>query len=398
MTIPSWYATNANFFGGAFFMEQSKFLVENKIADIKVLYGEKKSTPLLKFALTFLKVILLNNLKVELDIIITPPEGIAFIIPNNRRVPDFLLLKLERKMFLLGYDHFTKKYWTPDLVHCQSGMDAAIFANLINSKFNIPFVITEQQVFVFHYYSKQRAKLVLDGFKRASKIGAGSFGERTQILINQPDCNPGIIWNLVREDQFEIDLSKRDSKFTIVTLLNSLPVKGYKTFLDAMKLLSSLIKDFNFIMIGRGGDQIGPNAKDSTFVEYAKQIGVYELGEFLPVVPREKIRDVFNRAHVFVAPTIFEPFGIAVREAMMCGLPIVSTANGGVEDSISEETGFIVPVKDPRAMAEAIFEVSDNLEKYNPQTIREYAIRQCGCATYLSVMAEFYNVKSDTPY
>jgi glycosyltransferase involved in cell wall biosynthesis len=393
LALPSWYATKSNFFGGAFFMEQSNFLAENKVADIKVLYGEKKSTPLLKFVFTFLNVLLFNRLKVEPDFIITPPVGIAFIIPNNRRVPDFLLLKLEKRMFMLGYDQFTKKYWTPDVVHCQSGMDSSIFANIFNKKFKIPFVITEQQVFVFHYYSRLRAKLILDAFKNASKIGAGSFGERTQILINQPDCNPCIIWNLVREDKFDIDLSKRDSKFTVITLLNSLPIKGYNTFLEAMKELSTFGLDFSFIMIGRGGNQIGPNAKDSTFVEYAKQIGVYELGEFLPVVPREKIRDVFNRAHVFVAPTIFEPFGIAVREAMMCGLPIVSTANGGVEDSISEETGVLVPVKDPKAMAEAILEVSENLEKYNPRTIREYAVRQCGSAAYLNAMAKFYNVK-----
>ena len=373
-------------------MEQSKFLVENKVADIKVLYGEKKSTPLLKFALTLFKALILSKLKIENDFIVTPPEGIAFIIPNNRRVPDYLLLALEKKMYLLGFKLFKNKYGQPDLIHCQSGMDAAIFANLINSKFNIPFVITEQQVFVFHYYSKQRAKLVLDGFKRASKIGAGSFGERTQILINQPDCNPGIIWNLVREDQFDIDLSKRDSKFTIVTLLNSLPVKGYNTFLDAMKVLSDFGLDFNFIMIGRGGDQIGPNAKDSTFVKYAKKIGVYELGEFLPAVPREDISDVFNRAHVFVAPTIFEPFGIAVREAMMCGLPVVSTANGGVEDSITEETGLLVPVKDPQAMAEALLKIKNNLKDYDADGIRAFAIEQCGRKAYIHAMTEFYRI------
>jgi len=392
LVMPSWYATKNNFFGGAFFMEQSRFLVENNVVEISVLYGEKKSMPLLKFFKILLEVTLFSKIKLENDFIVTPPEGISFLIPNNRRIPDFLLLILEKKMYLIAYQIFKHKFWDPDLIHCQSGMDTSIFANMFFKNFGIPFVITEQQVFVFHYYSKQRTKLVLDSFKQAKKIGAGSYGERAQILINQPDCNPGIIWNLVRDDHFTINLEKREPIFTIVTLLNSLPIKGYDTFLDAMKELSLKGIGFKFIMIGRGGDEPGPNSKDSTFVDYANEIGVYEFGEFLPVVNRASINDVLNRAHVFVAPTIFEPFGIAVREAMMCGLPIVSTANGGVEDSISAETGIVVPIKDPVAMAKAILLLKDNYSAYHPQIIRKLAITQCGRESYSKAMSEFYNL------
>lgn len=30
---------------------------------------------------------------------------------------------------------------------------------------------------------------------------------------------------------------------------------------------------------------------------------------------------------------------------MMCGLPVVGTANGGAEDSVKKEVGIVVPVK-----------------------------------------------------
>ena len=93
---------------------------------------------------------------------------------------------------------------------------------------------------------------------------------------------------------------------------------------------------------------------------------------------------------MFVSPTIQEPYGIASREAMMCGLPVVSTANGGVEDSIKPETGIVVPIHDPEVLAKAIMKIKKNLSKYEPEYIRSLVVQQCGKAVFLGKMYSFY--------
>ncbi len=72
----------------------------------------------------------------------------------------------------------------------------------------------------------------------------------------------------------------------------------------------------------------------------------------------------YNRADVFVFPSIREGFGLPPLEAMACGTPVVTTDNGGVSDYA--ETGkncIVVPVKDPESIAAAIELLLMDVEK-----------------------------------
>ena len=52
----------------------------------------------------------------------------------------------------------------------------------------------------------------------------------------------------------------------------------------------------------------------------------------------------------------------SAAEAMACGLPVVTTANSGINDSIEEDvTGSIVPVRDPQAIADAVLKWWDRI-------------------------------------
>ena len=70
-------------------------------------------------------------------------------------------------------------------------------------------------------------------------------------------------------------------------------------------------------------------------------------------VPRARVVDEFLRADVFVLPTLCEGMARVHLEAMACGVPVVTTPNCGsvVRDGID---GFIVPIRDAKALAEKI--------------------------------------------
>jgi glycosyltransferase involved in cell wall biosynthesis len=67
---------------------------------------------------------------------------------------------------------------------------------------------------------------------------------------------------------------------------------------------------------------------------------------------RKELRAYYAAADVFVTTPWYEPFGITPVEAMACGTPVVGAAVGGIKATIRDgETGFLVPPKDPDALA-----------------------------------------------
>ena len=77
--------------------------------------------------------------------------------------------------------------------------------------------------------------------------------------------------------------------------------------------------------------------------------------ELLGALPPVAVRDRLRQSDVFVLPSLSEGFCNAAVEAMACGLPVVMTNCGGVREGVADGVeGFIVPVRDPEAMAAAI--------------------------------------------
>jgi len=71
---------------------------------------------------------------------------------------------------------------------------------------------------------------------------------------------------------------------------------------------------------------------------------------------------LYSGAAVAVTPSVYEPFGIVVVEAMACGAPVVASAVGGIREIVeSGRSGLLVPPADPPALAEAVNRVlTDN--------------------------------------
>mgnify|MGYP000963981138 FL=1 len=80
---------------------------------------------------------------------------------------------------------------------------------------------------------------------------------------------------------------------------------------------------------------------------------------FVGFVPRSEVREEFRRADIFILPSLFEGSAEVTYEALASGLPVITTPATGsvVRDGIE---GFIVPERDPNALAERIRQLMED--------------------------------------
>jgi len=87
----------------------------------------------------------------------------------------------------------------------------------------------------------------------------------------------------------------------------------------------------------------------------ADELGIADRVELTGRLSRADLVTEYNRAAVFVSPSLYEGFGLPAAEAQACGAPVVATTGGAlpevVEDGVS---GLLVPPADSRALAAAI--------------------------------------------
>jgi glycosyltransferase involved in cell wall biosynthesis len=123
--------------------------------------------------------------------------------------------------------------------------------------------------------------------------------------------------------------------------------KGLDQLLDAFAGLEREdTHDVSLLLVGDGTDEarLRKRCADDGF-EDVVFAGSHD-GDALP--------PLYAAADAFVFPTLGDPFGMVVLEAMACGLPVISTsAAGEIADRIDEGVnGFVVPPADAEALRE----------------------------------------------
>lgn len=121
----------------------------------------------------------------------------------------------------------------------------------------------------------------------------------------------------------------------------------------AVEVLASLASDYSklqLIMVGPDKDGSLSKLKD-----LACQLGVSNQVEFPGQVPKEDVPLWMARGDVFLNTTNVDNTPVSVIEAMACGVPVVSTAVGGIPFLIQDGVdGLLVPPRDSVAMVAAV--------------------------------------------
>jgi glycosyltransferase involved in cell wall biosynthesis len=92
----------------------------------------------------------------------------------------------------------------------------------------------------------------------------------------------------------------------------------------------------------------------------ASRLGVLNRFQFLGRVSRADLLHEYGNADFLVLPSIFEPFGIVLLEAMAAGVPIVASKVGGIPEVIGEHAGILTGPGDASQLAEAISRLAES--------------------------------------
>ena len=126
-------------------------------------------------------------------------------------------------------------------------------------------------------------------------------------------------------------------------------IKGYSDALQACKVLLNKGIDFNYTIIGT-------SERNEELLYLIDDLGLKEHILLLPKMPQEDVYSKMKEASVLLFPSIMEGMPNVVVEAMALGLPVISTNCGGVGELIKNKTGWLVPTRNPDALAKAIID------------------------------------------
>lgn len=289
-----------------------------------------------------------------------------------------------RGMYFPFMDIMTGETLKADLYHALSTGYAGILGSAAAYIEEKPFILSEHGI-----YTREREEdiiradwveggfkeLWIDFFKKVSMISYQQadvvtslfeVNKTLQIELGCPKEKIRLIPNGVSVEEYSglVSCEKLEKgKFNIAAVLRVVPIKDVKTMLLAFEIVQEKLPQARLAILG-GYDESPEYYEecleliDSLKIENVKFYGRVNIKEYMPDID------------LLLLSSISEGQPLAILEGMAAGIPFISTNVGdckslleGNEGDELGRAGFIVPVMDSKAMAEAILYCAKHPEK-----------------------------------
>lgn len=201
-----------------------------------------------------------------------------------------------------------------------------------------PFVNSENFEYLKQWYPK------IAGFHSVSKAISAN-GDK---IWNTPQKIDKVVYT-----GFPVEAIPFSEKYNFAKPLQLLSVgrahwiKGYEYALQACRLLKAKHIAFQYTIIGGAGNE----ELQFVIADLQLQDCVHLQGR----IPQKEVYTKMREASLLLMPSLEEGIPNVVVEAMAIGLPVISTDCGGVPELILDtREGWLVPTRNPKAMAEAM--------------------------------------------
>ena len=129
---------------------------------------------------------------------------------------------------------------------------------------------------------------------------------------------------------------------------NLRPAKGYEYFIRAAAIIAESIPGVRFLIIGEEENRL-----KKRIIKEVDALGLRDKVILLGF--REDVPELLRILDVFALSSVSEGLSIATIEAMAAGVPVVVTKSGGPQEVVMHgRTGFLVPPRDEKRLAEKL--------------------------------------------
>lgn len=212
-------------------------------------------------------------------------------------------------------------------------------------------------------YEQQALKIVKNVMGRTEWDYACSL--RLNPTVNYYFCNRTLRDSFYNNERADSDIEKH----SIFVSQCSYPVKGFHFVLDAMKDIIKKYPDAKLYTTGKS--PFGLNFKEKLMqTSYNKYIGKlikkYNLQTsvvFLGGLDEKSMCDRYKKSQVFVSASTIENSPNSVAEAMILGVPVVTSDVGGVKDYVEHnKSGYIYQTDAPYMLAHYVCKIFEDYE------------------------------------
>lgn len=151
--------------------------------------------------------------------------------------------------------------------------------------------------------------------------------------------------------------------YQITALGRFVITKGYDWLIRACALLRDQGLDFRLNLVGSG-------PLEGKLKALTKELDLEEIVLFPGFITHDQVGELFNKTDVFTMPSQVSPTGDrdgipnVIMEAMSHRLPVVATDVSGISEVVRDgETGYLVPEKNPEALADALGRMLSDRDK-----------------------------------
>ena len=288
------------------------------------------------------------------EVLIVYLTGEAIVIPKNPYVKILGLDMKSGRELLKAYLKLRKiiSEFKPDVVHSHM-----VHANLISRLVRLTIKMPRLVCTAHSTYEGGRLRMLAyrltdslaDISTNVSKMAVTAFEKQGAVppgrmvpVLNGVDHKKFSPNEITRKSSRQQYCTKNENVFIAVGRL--FDAKDYPTLLQAFALLTKHNEDVKLWIVGDG-----PLRSD--LESLANELGIYKDVLFLGM--RHDIPELLNGADFFVLSSAWEGFGLVVAEAMAAEKIVVATDSGGVKEVVGD-CGFLVPVGNPIALAEAM--------------------------------------------
>lgn len=197
--------------------------------------------------------------------------------------------------------------------------------------------IKDDYLFSIFTEGHRLADIVLSQSHKGAEILKAMGCKRVEVVPG------GIVWPK--------DVKPIPNKFDVAYLGVTGPDKGLMYLIQAWGMLD--YPDSRLIFAGAGTE-----ALDGLIHNFANK------GNFALLGRVEDVANVYNECSVYVQPSVTECYGLEIPEAMSYGRPVIASEGAGASELIEDGVnGFVVPIRDPRAIADRIDFLKKNPDK-----------------------------------